>query len=238
MQKSNSIRAGHGNRTWAQPVVWAVALTAAGAAGALSADDSIDDLLGAAKPATAPATLTAPGAPEFLPTSGIVLTNKPPESSSLGTITLSDGTRFEGRIWTGANAPVRVWVEETKSYRDLDLALVRKIEVHVLSQAMEEDWRWLKEGSDQKVYSGKKYPSVSLAYKFTLLNGQQIEGTVVAAIYFADGTKSRTLALYKNYKGNLDDTFKDLIYISSITLDGGTPATQGERTTKLPLLEE
>ena len=59
---------------------------------------------------------------------------------------------------------------------------------------MEPDWRWLKEGSDQKVFSGKKYPNVELAYKFTLLNDQTVEGTVVAPVYTFDGEKKRTLA--------------------------------------------
>ena len=82
---------------------------------------------------------------------------------------------------------------------------------------------------------------MSLAYKFTLANDQVIEGTIVAGVYFADAAKSRTLALYKSYKGNLDETLKDLVYITSIALDAAaTPEaqTQPGRTTKLPVLEE
>lgn len=203
----------------------------------------MSDILQAAKPATAPSTLTAPNSPENKPTTDALgtLAPKAPADSRLGTVTLNNGIKLEGRIWTTMDTPLRVWVEETKTYRDIDLSLIQRVDVHVLAETMEDDWRWLKEGSDQKVYSGKKYPNVSLAYKFTLVNGQQIEGTVVAPIYFVDGAKARTLALYKMYKGKLDETLKDLVYITAITFDppaSNASASQPAPTTKLPLLDD
>lgn len=202
----------------------------------------MSDILQAAKPATAPATLTAPNSPENKPTTDALGTMAPkaPADSRLGTVTLNNGIKLEGRIWTTLETPLRVWVEETKTYRDIDLPLIQRVDVHVLAETMEDDWRWLKEGSDQKVYSGKKYPNVSLAYKFTLVNGQQIEGTVVAPIYFVDGAKARTLALYKMYKGKLDETLKDLVYITAITFDppaNNASTTRPATTTKLPMLD-
>ena len=212
-------------------------------AGLVRGQDDINDLLQAAKPAaSAPATVTSPTAPEFKPTSDALGTQKvsAPARARPGTILLSNDIKLQGQIWTTLETPFRVWVEETKTYMDIDMTLVKSIEVHVLSATLEDDWRWLKEGSDQKVYSGKKYPNVDLAYKFTLLNDQVIEGTIVAPVYQSDGVKSRTLALYKHYKGNLDDTLKDLVYITSIQLDS-TPAniaTNDQRTTRLPLLPD
>jgi hypothetical protein len=207
----------------------------------LPAQDELSDLLQSAKPAaSAPATLTSPTAPEFKPTSDALgtLQTKAPAGARLGTITLSNSVKLEGRIWTTLDTPLRVWIEETKTYRDVDLALVKTIEVHVLAETMEDDWRWLKEGSDQKVFSGKKYPNVDLAYRFTLLNDQVMEGTVVAPIYFQDGAKSRTLALYKHYKGKLDETLKDVVYIKSITLSPPEVAAESGQTTHLPLLPD
>ena len=235
----------HPTRSRRPPVVRArwIALGLALTAAPAWAQDGIEDLLQAARPATAPATLAAPSATQNKPTTDALgtLNFKPPAGSRQGAITLSNGLKLEGRIWTNLNTPFRVWIEESKTYRDIDLAALKRIDVHVLAETMEDDWRWLKEGSDQKVYSGKKYPNVSLAYKFTLANDQVIEGTIVAGVYFADAAKSRTLALYKSYKGNLDETLKDLVYITSIALDAAaTPEaqTQPGRTTKLPVLEE
>lgn len=208
----------------------------------LPGQDDVSDLLQSAKPAaSAPATVTSPTAAGFKPTSDALgtLQNKAPAGARLGTITLNNSSKLEGRIWTTLDTPLRMWIEETKTYRDIDLTLVKAIEVHVISETMEDDWRWLKEGSDQKVYSGKKYPNVELSYKFTLLNGQSMEGTVVAPIYFMDGSKTRTLALYKHYKGNLDETLKDLVYIAVIELGGasGLSSPADHATTKLPLLD-
>jgi hypothetical protein len=226
--------------TAGRQLIHGCAAAAIGVAGlALSAQEDINDIRAAAKPATAPATLTAPDSPGMRPTSDALGTQKLkiPADARKGTLTLSDGTKYEGQLWTNLNTPYRVWVEEGKTYKDIDLALIKKIEVHVLAETMEDDWRWLKEGSDQKVYSGKKYPNVSLAYKFTLNNDQVIEGTVVGLIYIAGTDKTRTLTLYKQYKGNLDDTLKDLVYIKTIELDPAPPAAEQKTTTHLPLLD-
>jgi hypothetical protein len=224
-------------------------MAAAGAAmlamgGMIAADDDVSDLFGAAKPAaSAPTKVTAPDAPENKPTSDALgtLKDKAPAGSRDGKVTLSNGVKIDGRIWTTQATPLRVWIEENKTYKDIDFAVVKQIDVHVITEVMEDDWRWLKEGSDQKVYSGKKYPNVDLAYKFTLVNGQEVEGTVVAPIYVVDGSKARTLALYKHYKGNLDETLKDLVYITAVTLEPASAAEkerEGKMTRKLPLLDD
>ncbi len=155
-------------------------------------------------------------------------------------MTLNNGTVLKGPIWTTTATPFRLWIEADKVYKDVDFAVVKSIEVHVVSETMEDDWRWLKEGSDQKVYSGKKYPNVELNYRFTLLNDQVIEGSVVAPIYFADPDppqKTRTFALYKKYKGALDQKLEDLLYVKSIALEPPT-TPPAARSSKLPLLPE
>jgi len=201
------------------------------------ADDDVNDI--AATPAvTEPAEVTAPttqGVSDALGT----LTEKAPVGARVGSVKLNNGVTIEGQIWTTLDTPLRVWQEETKTYRDIDLSLVKRIDVKVLSETMEDDWRWLKEGSDVKIYSGKKYPNVELAYQFTLLNDQTIEGTVVAPIYTNNGDKRRTLALYKKYHGKLDETLKDLVYITSIELAPPTAAVieaNEKKTKKLPLI--
>jgi hypothetical protein len=191
--------------------------------------------------------VTSPDAPAFPPDSPAAPAGpRAPAEARPGTIVLSDGTPFSGRIWTTLQTPLRLWLDEDKRYHDVPLELVQRIDVHVLTQAMEADWRWLKEGSDQKVFSGKKYPNVELAYRCTLLNGQTIEGTVVAPLYLLPdapaATRPRTLALYKKYKGTLDQTLKDVIYIREVVLSApsSSPADQTRPafTRTLPLLPD
>ncbi|MCL2640437.1 MAG: hypothetical protein FWD53_06305, partial [Phycisphaerales bacterium] len=191
------------------------------------ADDDVTDI--ATQPATAPTEVDAPASSP----------DQAPARARRGTIKLNNGTTIEGHIWTTLATPLRVWVEEIKRYRDVDLSLIKRIDVKVLSAKMEDDWRWLKEGSDVKIYSGKKYPNVELAYQFTLLNDQTLEGTVVAPIYTLNNDKRHTLALYKKYHGKLDETLNDITYITSIEL---TPPTatiieaNEKKTKKLPLI--
>jgi hypothetical protein len=164
---------------------------------------------------------------------------KAPAGARIGVVELSAGARYEGRVWTTLETPFRVWIDELKVYRDIDFSLVRRIDVKVNSATLEPDWRWKKEGSDEKIYSGKKYPLVDLAYKFALVNGQEIEGTVVAPVYCFDGAKVHNLALYKKYKGQLDETLAEVVYIKSVTLrdSEAVQAVNEKKTTKLPLLD-
>ena len=201
-------------------------------------DDSLDQIKDAAKPATQPSGELAP---DTQPGNDPLGTKhaKSPLEARIGTVTLSNDKKYEGRIWTTLATPLRIWLEAEKRYNDIDWALIKTIDVDVEYARMEDDWRWLKEGSDKKILSGKKYPNVSLRYKFTLLNDQQIEGTVVAPIYVNDGKKIHNYALYKKYKGKLDETLADLIYIKNITLHGDAQIVADKKlTTKLPLITD
>lgn len=200
-------------------------------------DDDVSDLIGGATVATTgPAEVAGPRAD--LPDALGTMKAKAPAGARAGEIVLNNGETVSGEIWTTLGTPLRVWVEARKSYVDVDLGEVSRIEVKVVHEGMEDDWRWLKEGSDQKVYSGKKYPLVELEYVFTLVNGQTVAGGVVAPIYIVEnGTgKRRALALYKKYKGKLDETLKDVAYIRTVELKGGGVGTEAGRERKLPLI--
>ncbi len=201
-------------------------------------DDLLDQINDQSKPTTKPSEDIAP---DTRPANDPLGTKKAksPIESRIGTVTLSNGKKYEGSIWTTLATPLRVFIETEKRYNDIDWSLIKSIDVDVEYERMEDDWRWLKEGSDQKIFSGKKYPTVSLRYKFTLVNDQKIEGPVVAPIYVNDGEKIHAYALYKKYKGKLDETLKDVIYIKSIALRDDAAKVEAKKfTTKLPLIED
>jgi len=205
-------------------------------------DDDLANLLKNAVPATTTRAVLTDPSTQPVPTDALgTVKAKTPRESRPGTVTLSTGTKVEGRVWTTLATPLRVVLGDTDkaTYQDMDWALIQQIDVLVDEAQLEDDWRWKKEGSDDKVFSGKKYPNVVLRYRITATNGKTVEGGVVAPIYINDGTKTRTLALYKKQKGELGETLKDVIYITSIKLTGpadtGTPETH---TTQLPLLPD
>ena len=96
------------------------------------ADDDVNDLLQNAKPATAPAPVTSPTAPENLPHTDALGTMKvkTPAAARAGEIVLNDGTKLSCPIWTTTETPFRVWVDEDKTYHDIDLDLICRIDVH------------------------------------------------------------------------------------------------------------
>ena len=184
-----------------------------------------------------PATQPGAGMTDALGT----MKGKTPAGAREGTVTLNNGVVLKGEIWTTLETPFRVWVEERKAYEDVELSLVKGVEVKVAAQSMEDDWRWLKEGSDQKVYSGKKYPLVELGYLFTLVNGQTVEGTVVAPVYVVEenaGSSIPLAARIKKYKGKLDETTSDVVYIKSMELkaEAARGNVNAPASGKLPLI--
>jgi len=199
-------------------------------------DDLREALKGATTvPAPAPVTGTQPPPIDPFHTAASHL----PAAARPGSAVVSNGTKLEGQLWSTAATPLRVWQADDKTYRDIEWSAIKKLEVIVDSATMEKDWRWLKEGSDEKVYSGKSYPLVELRYTITLANDQTITGGVVSPVYVFDGKKVFNLALYKKFKGNLDQTLDDVVYIKSITFTGDAASGRAApRTTKLPLITD
>src|SRR4051812_502631 len=101
----------HPTRTcrWGHRLAGAMAFVCVMAPG-LRGQDDVSDLLQSAKPAaSAPATVTSPTGPGFAPTSDALgtLQKKAPTGSRLGTVTLNNGTKLEGRLWTTLDTPLR-----------------------------------------------------------------------------------------------------------------------------------
>jgi len=210
---------------------------------AASADENdLDDVLKSAKTTTAPSGEpnpdSQPAARQVDPLGTIK--SRAPAESRLGTITLNTGKTLEGRIWTTLQTPLRVFIDGEKAYRDVDFATITKAQVLVDSEKLELDWRWKKEGSDEKVFSGKSYPNVEARYKFTLVNGQTLEGGVVTPIYIEDAKGRQVLVMDKKYRGPLDSQLKDLVYIKTLELKlaDATAAANSKKTRKLPLIDD
>ncbi|MEI7766403.1 MAG: hypothetical protein WCJ97_03075 [Phycisphaerae bacterium] len=197
-------------------------------------DTGIQDLLKSAPvtaaPTSQPQTATQP-----------ISTSQPaesaPERARLGIIVLSDQTRLAGPIWTTLATPLRVWEADQKVYHDVDWDVVAKIEVVDPKSTMEDDWRWLKEGSNEKVLSGKQYPLVQASYRLTLTQGEVVLGTVVAPISCLVRGQRVNLALHKKWQGELGQKLSDLRYISSIELAPAATTAPARRSTQLPLLD-
>ena len=178
------------------------------------ADSAMDSILGLSKKpaATQPDPATQPLANTPLKNEGA------DDQGREGVITLSDGTKIEGKIATTQDKPVRIWVEKEKDYEDVPFDQIVSAEVEVLWERDEKEWNFKETGSDIKVYSGRTYPARQTQYTFTLTDGTIIKGDVVAPLYVTteDG-KTKTYVLYKRDKGEIGQTLKDRPYVKTVT---------------------
>jgi len=138
-----------------------------------------------------------------------------------GWIELSSGRRIRGRIWTTPGKPLRVFVPSEKRYRDVPLAAIRRVSARVEWERLQDEWRWRHAGSDEKVFTGHKYPVRMLSYRFELVGGRVICGFVAAPIWVrGDDGRVRRFVLHKRQKGPVDTTLGDLVYVKEVVFCG------------------
>lgn len=174
-------------------------------------DAEIDWLMRQASPATSPTTPTTNETPT---TSPLLRPDDP--ASRPGTITLSDGRVIEGTIATTRDKPLRLWDEAAGKYHDIPLALVRSLVATVTWERDEREWQFKESGSDIKVYTGRTYPARETAYVVTLVNGQQLRGTVTLPLTVTSDAGSSRHFLHKRAKGEPGQTLKDLVYVRRV----------------------
>lgn len=177
-------------------------------------DSAVDWLLDHAAPATT--TPTATTAPATRPASPFA--EAAPADDHAVVVTFSDGTTLTGRATTTEGKPIRIWDESAEQYRDVPLRLIRSIEAEVLWERDQPEWKFVASGSDVKETTGRTYPARELVHTVTLVNDQEIRGSVVAPLYLGSDTGRRTLVLHKRQKGEVDQSLARLIYIRRVEL--------------------
>jgi len=169
-------------------------------------------VLEAARASTQPTTRSTqpPPASPFGP-SPVVRTDALP-----GVLYLSDGRIFPGHIYTTRDRPLRLYDRNTRLYRDIPLDVIESIEAHVEWERMEDDWRWKEQGSDVKVFTGRRYPARKTYYTVTLINGIRLTGDIAQPIYVRQSGKVTRFMLHKRQKGRLGTTLGALPYVRKI----------------------
>lgn len=185
--------------------------------------------------------IKGPGAvkpPAKMPVSNPFGITRYPKRARIGVVTLSNGKKIVGHIWTTTHTPFRIWRAGIKQYRDIGLMQVQSMVATVRYKKLVRQWRWLQEGSDRKVYSGKGYPLMSLQYTFTLVGGKQVTGTVVAPLYVVGKGKNHLFVLWKHKRGKLGQGIAALVYVRHVRLNvtAAVKAFNSKLTTRLPLL--
>ncbi|HTV48047.1 MAG TPA: hypothetical protein VMG59_06345 [Phycisphaerae bacterium] len=176
---------------------------------------SLDSLLQNAPPATAPSA-------NFSPDQNLhpfANTNSPDALEiRTGTVELSNSQVISGKIWTTVDTPFRVWIDDLKQYRDLDIRLVKQITVQPPSAQEIDQWRWQQEGSDIQLKSGKTEPFLKFTYTFTMLDGEKVTGTVEAPLFVQNAQQTYQMLIYKQIQGKLGESIDQVVYVKQVNL--------------------
>jgi len=155
------------------------------------------------------------------------------EDALPGCVELSDGSIHPGRVYLTRDHKLKVFDEKLKRHREVPLRVVRRIDAVVRKEWNEKEWRFKENANDEKVYTGRTYPSREYDYKITLRDGRVITGPLAAIVYVepADGEACRFL-LHKRDKGEPDTTLSMLLYVRSVRL--GEAALEEGKNAKKP----
>ena len=163
----------------------------------------------------APATRPAASAPAIAPT------DAPPRPDALpGVIELSDGRLLAGWVFTTVEQPFLVHEADLKRWRRLPLLAALSIEAVVVERRMELRWRWKAMGEPEKVYTGRKYPFRRYLWKFRLLDGTEVAGTVKGQPLWVEhaGERHGPFVLHERHKGEDGQSLRQLVYVRRVLI--------------------
>jgi len=152
-----------------------------------------------------------------------------------GLIKMSDGTEHKGEIWFTDG---RLRVYEGQDVMDGRYVNVTQKELANITfkdrkRSMEHPWRFKNAGSDEKEFLPGEYPVMEFGAEVKLASGKTLSGHLMTTPLFIrlPGTENpmdhddKKFILKYQVKGEVGQTYKDVLYVSSITFtDAGEQA--------------
>jgi hypothetical protein len=148
-----------------------------------------------------------------------------------GYVEMSDGRILTGNIYMTRDKRVKIYDEKAERQRELPLKAIKSIECTVLEEWVEKEWRFKELALDEKLYTGRSYPSRKYTHTVKLNNGQKIDGELSEIIYIqpyalkpdqplAERTEAEPirLLLHKRDKGEPGTDLKSLKYVKLVRL--------------------
>ena len=160
---------------------------------------------------------------------------KPPsaerEDAIAGYVELSDGSMHPGLIYLTREKRLKIYDDKVQRQREVPLQAVQQIDCTVKKEWIEKEWRFKESANDEKVYTGRSYPTRECLYTITLRDGRTIAGPLSAIVYVrakppesAGADQERPQAepaqfvLHKRDKGELNADLASLVYVKRIKL--------------------
>ena len=137
-----------------------------------------------------------------------------------GVIEFSDGRVLVGMMFTTRDKCWEVYVDQEKLWRRIPFEAVLSIAAVVDEEKTELEWRWRGMGEPEKTYTGRSYPTRTLSWRFRLIDGDEIHGTVKGQPIWIelDGRQSGPFILHERSKGDMGQKLSDLVYVKRIVV--------------------
>ena len=153
------------------------------------------------------------------------------EDAVPGYVELSDGKICAGQVYLTRDARLKINDEKLQRQREVPLSAVKRIDCAVKKEWMEKEWKFKELTKDEKMYTGRSYPSREYVHTVTLSDGRTIAGELSAIVYVEPPSyapvkpgevrpevKTEKFVLNKRNKGEIGQDLKSLVYPKSIKL--------------------
>jgi hypothetical protein len=153
------------------------------------------------------------------------------EDAVPGYVELSDGKICAGQVYLTRDARLKINDEKLQRQREVPLASVKQIDCTVKKEWMEKEWKFKELTKDEKMYTGRSYPSREYVHTITLADDRTITGELSAIVYVEPPNyspakpgevrpevKTEKFELHKRDKGEVGKKLESLVYVKSIKL--------------------
>ena len=145
----------------------------------------------------------------------------------VGRVELSNGAVLEGLISTTPGASLRLQVGD--DLKDVPLKAVRELRFVPEHESMEQKWRFVEAGRNEKKKWGAPYPVRELQTQMILSGGRVFTGHLYTTVlYVAQSNETAKVVIKAKDKGTEGQTFQDLIYPVRLALAGEAVALPGD----------
>jgi hypothetical protein len=136
-----------------------------------------------------------------------------------GYIELSDGSIYPGQIYLTRDKRLKISDDQLQRQREIPLNAVKQIDCTIKKEWLEKEWKFKELTQDEKMYTGRTYPTREYAHTITLNDGRTISGGLSAIVYVKSSeTKAVQFILNKRNKGEIGQDLQSLVYVKSIKL--------------------
>lgn len=143
------------------------------------------------------------------------------EDALPGVVEMSDGRQIPGGVYTTREKDWEVHVEAEKRWRRIPFLIVLSFSAVLVEEKMDQRWRWKGMGVPERVYTGKEYPYRRFLWKFHLLDGSYITGTVKGQPLWIEKLSPQTgrhgpMVIHERFTGPEGTTLKDHPYVKRV----------------------